>query len=234
MLQTRCLMSLHLCFCFRPGFSRCCVLASVSDQVSHVTGSLFLFQTRCLMLWRLSVSDQCLMSLCPCFCFRPGVSHHYVCVFVSDQARPDQVSLFLTESLVLKGMAHPNIYPLLGACSDEEGPPMVMYPYTHEGNMKKFLQKCRMSECGSRYVSFSLMGWREGVCIKKQCWVLFSSSWFHGGKKGKTVNDSWWEIINKIWSTRKVRPPKEDGRYECKKQQHSQRFLRDISLLALF
>ena len=102
------------------------------------------------------------MSLCPCFCFRPGVSHHYICVSVSDQARPDQVSLFLTESLVLKGMAHPNIYPLLGACSDEEGPPMVMYPYTHEGNMKKFLQKCRMSECGSRYVSFSLMGWGEG------------------------------------------------------------------------
>ena len=135
---------------------------SVSDQVSHVTESLFLFQTRCRMWWHLSVSDQCLMSLCPCFCFRPGVSHHYICVSVSDQARPDQVSLFLTESLVLKGMAHPNIYPLLGACSDEEGPPMVMYPYTHEGNMKKFLQKCRMSECGSRYVSFSLMGWGEG------------------------------------------------------------------------
>ena len=77
-----------------------------------------------------------------------------LCVFgFSDQARPDQVTLFLTESLVLKGMAHPNIYPLLGACSDEEGSPLVMYPYTHEGNMKKFLQKCRMSECGSRYVS---------------------------------------------------------------------------------
>ena len=54
---------------------------------------------------------------------------------------------------MLKGLAHPNIYPVLGACSDEEGPPMVMYPYTQEGNMKKFLQKCRMSECGSRYVS---------------------------------------------------------------------------------
>ena len=82
------------------------------------------------------------------------LSHVTLSLFLfSDQARPDQVSLFLTESLVLKGMAHPNIYPLLGACSDEEGPPMVMYPYTHEGNMKKFLQKCRMSECGSRYVS---------------------------------------------------------------------------------
>ncbi|XP_070213290.1 tyrosine-protein kinase RYK-like [Littorina saxatilis] len=70
---------------------------------------------------------------------------------VTDQARPDQVSLFLTESMALKGLAHPNICPLLGACSDDEGPPMVFYPYTHEGNMKKFLLKCRMSECGSRY-----------------------------------------------------------------------------------
>ncbi|KAK7474402.1 hypothetical protein BaRGS_00034356, partial [Batillaria attramentaria] len=68
-----------------------------------------------------------------------------------DQARPDQVSLFLTESMMLKGMAHPNVCTVLGACSDEEGPPLVIYPYTHEGNMKKFLQKCRMSECGSRY-----------------------------------------------------------------------------------
>nr|KAG5690103.1 hypothetical protein BaRGS_010694 [Batillaria attramentaria] len=70
---------------------------------------------------------------------------------VTDQARPDQVSLFLTESMMLKGMAHPNVCTVLGACSDEEGPPLVIYPYTHEGNMKKFLQKCRMSECGSRY-----------------------------------------------------------------------------------
>ncbi|XP_076453716.1 tyrosine-protein kinase RYK-like isoform X3 [Babylonia areolata] len=72
---------------------------------------------------------------------------------VTDQARPDQVSLFLTESLVLKGMAHPNVYPLLAACTEEDSsnPPMVLYPLTHEGNMKKFLQKCRMSECGSRY-----------------------------------------------------------------------------------
>ncbi|XP_025078722.1 tyrosine-protein kinase RYK-like isoform X2 [Pomacea canaliculata] len=71
---------------------------------------------------------------------------------VTDQARPDQVSLFLTESMMLKGMAHVNIYTVLGACSDDAGaPPLVVYPHTKEGNMKKFLQKCRMSECGSRY-----------------------------------------------------------------------------------
>ena len=72
------------------------------------------------------------------------------------------MSLFLSESLLLKGMAHPNVYPLLGACSEGEVPPLVVYPPTQEGNMKKFLHKCRMSECGSRNVSDGKAG-REGV-----------------------------------------------------------------------
>ncbi|XP_059159573.1 tyrosine-protein kinase RYK-like isoform X2 [Physella acuta] len=70
---------------------------------------------------------------------------------VTDQAKTDQVQLFLTESVLLKSLIHPNLHNILGACLDNPDQPLVVYPYLQEGNMKKFLLKCRMSECGSRY-----------------------------------------------------------------------------------
>lgn len=71
---------------------------------------------------------------------------------LTDQARTDQVQVFLKESCMLKGLLHQNINPILAAClgpADQQ--PLVIYPATSEGNLKKFLQKCRMSECGSHY-----------------------------------------------------------------------------------
>lgn len=56
---------------------------------------------------------------------------------------------------MLKGLLHQNINPILAAClgpADQQ--PLVIYPATSEGNLKKFLQKCRMSECGSHYVCY--------------------------------------------------------------------------------
>ncbi|XP_013067527.1 tyrosine-protein kinase RYK-like isoform X2 [Biomphalaria glabrata] len=70
---------------------------------------------------------------------------------VTDQAKSDQVQLFLTESVLLKSLIHPNLHSILGACLESPDQPLVVYPYLQEGNMKKFLLKCRMSECGSRY-----------------------------------------------------------------------------------
>ncbi|XP_048247730.1 tyrosine-protein kinase RYK-like isoform X1 [Haliotis rufescens] len=70
---------------------------------------------------------------------------------LTDQARGDQLQVFLTESCMLKGLIHQNINPVVGACVDGEIQPFMIYPYSNEGNLKKFLLKCRMSECGSRY-----------------------------------------------------------------------------------
>ncbi|GFN89162.1 hypothetical protein PoB_001566800 [Plakobranchus ocellatus] len=70
---------------------------------------------------------------------------------VTDQANPDQVHLFLTESVLLKGLLHPNLHSLVSACMDNPAQPLVVYPAMQEGNMKKFLLKCRMAETGSRY-----------------------------------------------------------------------------------
>ncbi|CAG5117591.1 unnamed protein product, partial [Candidula unifasciata] len=70
---------------------------------------------------------------------------------VTSQATADQVQVFLTESVQLKGLVHPNLHSLLGVCLETPEQPLVVYPCLQEGNMKKFLLKCRMSECGSRY-----------------------------------------------------------------------------------
>ena len=72
---------------------------------------------------------------------------------ISDQARADQVQLFLQESCMMKSLLHPNIHPVIGACLEENLPPYIIYPYTTEGNLKKFLQQCRMTDCNSHYVS---------------------------------------------------------------------------------
>ena len=77
------------------------------------------------------------------------------CFDLVEHARPEQMSLFLMESSAMYGLSHVNIHSILGVCRDDEGDaaPMAIYPRAEEGNMKKFLQNCRMPECGSRNVS---------------------------------------------------------------------------------
>ncbi|XP_052217775.1 tyrosine-protein kinase RYK-like isoform X1 [Dreissena polymorpha] len=70
---------------------------------------------------------------------------------VTEHARSDQVNLFLVESCMMKNLPHPNIHPVIGACLEGSQPPYVIYPYSTEGNLKKFLQKCRFSDCNSHY-----------------------------------------------------------------------------------
>nr|XP_022339285.1 tyrosine-protein kinase RYK-like isoform X1 [Crassostrea virginica] len=80
-----------------------------------------------------------------------GADQGIIVKTVSDQARPDQVHLFLTESCMMLGIIHQNIYPVIGACIHPTQPPFVIYPHSSEGNLKKFLLKCRVSETGSHY-----------------------------------------------------------------------------------
>ncbi|KAL3848066.1 hypothetical protein ACJMK2_018948 [Sinanodonta woodiana] len=80
-----------------------------------------------------------------------GADQEIVVKTVTDQARMDQVQLFLFESCMMKGLVHQNIFPIIGATVDGLGQPLTIYPYTSEGNLKKFIQQCRTSECGSHY-----------------------------------------------------------------------------------
>ncbi|CAI9736955.1 tyrosineRYK-like,protein kinase RYK-like [Octopus vulgaris] len=71
---------------------------------------------------------------------------------ITDQARSDQTQVFLQECCMLKGLIHENINPVLAAClTPPDQQPLIVFHATSEGNLKKFLQKCRMSECGSHY-----------------------------------------------------------------------------------
>lgn len=64
----------------------------------------------------------------------------------------------------MKGLPHPNIHPVIGACIDDKLPPYILYPYSTEGNLKKFLHKCRISDCNSHYVSGCLISLFSALC----------------------------------------------------------------------
>ncbi|KAK3094925.1 hypothetical protein FSP39_007934 [Pinctada imbricata] len=80
-----------------------------------------------------------------------GADQEIIVKTVTDQARPDQIHLLLTEGSMMLGILHQNIYPVIGACLDPELPPYIIYPYTAEGNLKRFLLRCRVSDSGSHY-----------------------------------------------------------------------------------
>ncbi|XP_013381539.1 tyrosine-protein kinase RYK-like [Lingula anatina] len=62
---------------------------------------------------------------------------------VTDQARQDQIQTMLKESCLLKGLCHQNINPILGACLDPSCQPLLVFAQLDEGNMKKFLHRCK-------------------------------------------------------------------------------------------
>ena len=78
-----------------------------------------------------------------------GADQEIIVKTVTDQARQDQVHLFLTESCMMKGQVNPNIYPIIGSCIEDGLPPYIIYPDATGGNLKKFLLQCRLSDTGS-------------------------------------------------------------------------------------
>ena len=60
----------------------------------------------------------------------------------------------LRESCMMLGMQNaPNVNGILAACLRIPAQPLLVYPYADQGNLKKFLQKCKMSEIAASHVS---------------------------------------------------------------------------------
>ena len=67
----------------------------------------------------------------------------------------DQVDTMLRESCLLSGMCHPNINPVLAVCcldELEDSQPHVIFTHSTQGNLKHFLQRCKISDVGSSQV----------------------------------------------------------------------------------
>lgn len=65
---------------------------------------------------------------------------------VTDNASPEQVTLFMMESGMLKRTAHHNVLPLMHLCFDETRPPLFIFPYLNRGNLKNYLRLSRTAE----------------------------------------------------------------------------------------
>nr|ANS60436.1 tyrosine-protein kinase Ryk [Platynereis dumerilii] len=70
---------------------------------------------------------------------------------VREQVRADQVEKMLKEAVLMKGMCHQNINPIVRACIQDPSQPFLIFPFATEGNLKKFLQSCKMADITSRY-----------------------------------------------------------------------------------
>ena len=78
---------------------------------------------------------------------------------ILEQARPDHIDTMLRESCMMHGMQNaPNINAILAACLRIPAQPLLVYPYADQGNLKKFLQKCKMSEIAASHVGFCGLG----------------------------------------------------------------------------
>ncbi|KAG5893537.1 hypothetical protein JTB14_013622 [Gonioctena quinquepunctata] len=53
------------------------------------------------------------------------------------------VGLFLAEGTMMYGLEHKNVLTILCANLDDPKQPLLVYPYTNRGNLKRFLIKCR-------------------------------------------------------------------------------------------
>ena len=71
-----------------------------------------------------------------------------VCVCGAEEARADQVDVLLRDSYVMRGVSHDNVSCVVMTCLDQ--PPLVIYADVTgtAGNLKTFLQHCKMSEVG--------------------------------------------------------------------------------------
>lgn len=59
------------------------------------------------------------------------------CTAVADQASKLQVTLMLAEGTMLHGLSHNNVLPVLAASLDSLKQPLLVYPYSNKGNLKR-------------------------------------------------------------------------------------------------
>jgi serine/threonine protein kinase len=59
--------------------------------------------------------------------------------------RKEEVTQFIEQATLTKGLNHNNILRLVGLCAEDGYVPLVLYPYCEHGNMQSFLEKCRLS-----------------------------------------------------------------------------------------
>lgn len=71
---------------------------------------------------------------------------------ITDEARSDQIEVMLREGSFTLGLKHDNINSIIASCIDEDQHPMLIYTFMNEGNLKKFLQRCKISDVGFKQV----------------------------------------------------------------------------------
>lgn len=59
-----------------------------------------------------------------------------------------QVTLLLREGLVLYGLSHTALLPVLGVSIEDRSAPFLLYPHTGYRNMKRFLLRCKLTSEG--------------------------------------------------------------------------------------
>ncbi|XP_050520450.1 tyrosine-protein kinase Dnt-like [Daktulosphaira vitifoliae] len=73
-----------------------------------------------------------------------GCSQEVFVKTVTGDAASQQVTIFLSESLMLHGISgHLNILQPIAVCQFADKPPSVLYPFSNKGNLKKFLYDCK-------------------------------------------------------------------------------------------
>lgn len=65
---------------------------------------------------------------------------------VTDQASAVQISVLLHEGLSMYGLNHKNILTIQAVSAEQHEEPFLLYPYSNNKNLKKFLQNCKTSE----------------------------------------------------------------------------------------
>ncbi|XP_074657404.1 tyrosine-protein kinase RYK-like [Tubulanus polymorphus] len=72
---------------------------------------------------------------------------------VTDEARLDQIQMMQRECCMLHDLSHSNINPIVYVCFELEKRPLMLYPYATEGNLKKFLQRCKGADVSAHALS---------------------------------------------------------------------------------
>ncbi|BES91902.1 determination of muscle attachment site [Nesidiocoris tenuis] len=77
-----------------------------------------------------------------------GLEEEVLVKTVTDQASSIQVSLLLQEGMAMYGLSHKNILSILGVSIEDHTAPFLIYPHQGYTNLKRFLQKCKLTPEG--------------------------------------------------------------------------------------
>jgi len=95
----------------------------------------------------------------------------------AEKASREDIEAMLRDACLLRGIQHTNIKSVISVCVDPAVPPLLVYSFHNDCNLKIYLQLCRTAQVQRRCLWFIKLGGPGSCTFSTEFWEITANFW---------------------------------------------------------